>query len=121
MYKLRVRACNGAQLMEFSMARLSSLALMVLLVVFASFVSDSQGRKLLVMEENRKVPSSSSSSSSSAIEESLFLSVLPKGTVPSSTPSKKGHAEVVEDKLIARHLIAIDRILQSVPSPGVGH
>lgn len=99
------------------MARLSTLALMALLVVFASFVSDSQGRKLLVVEENKKLPSSPSSS----MEESLFLNVLPKGTVPSSTPSKKGHAEVVDEKLVARHLIAIDRILQSFPSPGVGH
>ncbi|KAG7034658.1 Precursor of CEP14, partial [Cucurbita argyrosperma subsp. argyrosperma] len=47
--------------------------------------------------------------------DSLFLAALPKGTVPSSTPSKKGHAMVLDQKLTARHLV------QSVPSPGIGH
>lgn len=27
----------------------------------------------------------------------------------------------LDEKLIARHLAALDRILRSVPSPGVGH
>ncbi|KAF7803270.1 precursor of CEP14 [Senna tora] len=58
---------------------------------------------------------------SSNSRDSLFLTALPKGTVPSSTPSRKGHAVVVDQKLIARHLIALDRLLRSVPSPGAGH
>ncbi|KAK2975170.1 hypothetical protein RJ640_017383 [Escallonia rubra] len=52
---------------------------------------------------------------------SLYLVSLPKGKVPASTPSKRGHATTIDQKLIARHLAAIDRILRSVPSPGVGH
>ncbi|GMN43497.1 hypothetical protein TIFTF001_012702 [Ficus carica] len=64
--------------------------------------------------KNRIIRSAPSKSKSS-----LFLSALPKGKVPSSAPSKKGHADVVSGKLIARHLR--DRSLRSVPSPGVGH
>lgn len=95
------------------MARLATLSL-ILMVVFASFASSSQARKLLVSkdEEEKRVPS---------LVDSLFLSALPKGKVPPSSPTKKGHAVVVDQKLIARHLITIDRILQSVPSPGMGH
>lgn len=53
---------------------------------------------------------------------SLFLSALPKGTVPSSSPTKKGHAVVVDEKLIERHLISKDRdLIVSIPSPGIGH
>ncbi|KAB1200437.1 hypothetical protein CJ030_MR0G007237 [Morella rubra] len=95
------------------MARLSSV-LLIFLAVFAAFASSSEGRKLLdeKQTEKRSFPS---------LGASLFLSTLPKGNVPSSTPSKKGHAAVVDEKLIARHLISIDRILRSVPSPGIGH
>ncbi|KAG7026512.1 Precursor of CEP14, partial [Cucurbita argyrosperma subsp. argyrosperma] len=46
---------------------------------------------------------------------SLFLAALPKGTVPSSAPSKKAHALLLDQKLTARHLV------ESVPSPGIGH
>ncbi|KAL3643541.1 hypothetical protein CASFOL_014356 [Castilleja foliolosa] len=53
--------------------------------------------------------------------DSLYRAALPKGTVPGSTPSKKGHAATTGQKLIARHLAAIDRILHSVPSPGAGN
>ena len=90
------------------MARVSVVFFMLLVI----FVSSTQGRKLLNLNENVKVPSTT---------DSLYLSALPKGTVPSSTPSNKGHAETIDEKLIARHLAAIDRILRSVPSPGVGH
>ncbi|CAK9152634.1 unnamed protein product, partial [Ilex paraguariensis] len=93
------------------MARLSTLFL-VSLLIFASFVPSLHARKLLdIKEKNKMTPSL----------DSLFRSSLPKGTVPSSTPSKKGHAVTVDEKLIARHLAAVDRILRSVPSPGVGH
>ncbi|KAG2687938.1 hypothetical protein I3760_09G072300 [Carya illinoinensis] len=95
------------------MARLSAMILFSL-VVFAAFVSCLEGRKLLDLKqtEKRSVP---------ALRDSLILSALPKGTVPASTPSKKGHAVVVDEKLIGRHLISTDRILRSVPSPGIGH
>uniref|UniRef100_A0A803N2S3 Uncharacterized protein n=1 Tax=Chenopodium quinoa TaxID=63459 RepID=A0A803N2S3_CHEQI len=58
--------------------------------------------------------------------ESLILPALPRGTNnPTSSPSK-GHSSTTtttlnDEKLFARHLAAIDRILRSVPSPGVGH
>ncbi|KAF8391204.1 hypothetical protein HHK36_023506 [Tetracentron sinense] len=69
-------------------------------------------RKLLSMEKNKKFPS---------LEDSLVLSALPKGTIPPSSPSKKGHAMLVNEKLFTLHLARVDRILRSVPSPGVGH
>ncbi|CAB4276290.1 unnamed protein product [Prunus armeniaca] len=97
------------------MPRLSALAI-IFLVVLASFAAASESRKLLDMKKQdgdgqyRKRVAS------------LFLGALPKGTVPASTPSKKGHAVVINEKLIARHLSSNDRILaQAVPSPGVGH
>nr|GEY63308.1 precursor of CEP14-like [Tanacetum cinerariifolium] len=83
----------------------TSLVLFMLLVAFASFTD---ARKL-------------KAEATSQADMSLYLSSLPKGTVPSSTPSKKGHASITDETLITRHLIAIDRILRSVPSPGVGH
>ncbi|KAI3495379.1 hypothetical protein L1887_37712 [Cichorium endivia] len=87
------------------MAR-TCFALFMLLVLYTSSTS---GRKLLNMR------------AASPVEISLYLSGLPKGTVAASTPSKKGHASTIDEKLITRHLIAIDRILRSVPSPGAGH
>lgn len=58
--------------------------------------------------------------------ESLLLPGLPKGTnTPPSSPSKSHSSTTTttlnNEKLFARHLAAIDRILGSVPSPGVGH
>ncbi|KAK7302980.1 hypothetical protein RJT34_13878 [Clitoria ternatea] len=97
------------------MARLASL-LVLFLLLFASMSTCLQGRKLHVGAEkqsNKTEPSS---------RNSLFMSSLPKGTVPSSSPSKKGHAAEVDEKLIARHLISTERVLlRSVPSPGAGH
>lgn len=105
------------------MGRFISIWALTLIVVFASFVSSLEARKLLtpnnIDHQNIDKPAEVASSSSIA---SLFLSVLPKGEVPSSsTPSNKGHADVIDEKLVARHLISINRILRSVPSPGVGH
>ncbi|XVF25610.1 hypothetical protein REPUB_Repub13aG0226800 [Reevesia pubescens] len=94
------------------MARFSSLVL-IFLVISASFVPKMESRKLLnTVESNKNAPS---------LFASLVLSALPKGTVPASAPSKKGHATLDNEKLFARHLAGIDRILQSVPSPGAGH
>ncbi|EOY27935.1 hypothetical protein QQP08_020518 [Theobroma cacao] len=94
------------------MARFSYLVL-IFLVISASFVPQMESRKLLNRgDSNKNVPS---------LFASLVLSALPKGTVPASAPSKKGHATLDNEKLFARHLAGIDRILQSVPSPGAGH
>nr|XP_009778953.1 PREDICTED: uncharacterized protein LOC104228221 [Nicotiana sylvestris] len=43
------------------------------------------------------------------LKDRLYLTALPKATIPTSTPSKKGHSET------------INQILRSVPSPGLGH
>ncbi|KAE8656386.1 hypothetical protein F3Y22_tig00117002pilonHSYRG00098 [Hibiscus syriacus] len=94
------------------MARFSSL-LIIILVISASFVPQMQSRNLLnTGDSNKNAPS---------LFASLVLSALPKGTVPASDPSKKGHATLDNENLFAHHLARTDRILQSVPSPGAGH
>lgn len=101
------------------MARSTALALVFLLAV-ATFASNTEGRKLLMSnteEYNNKVGSITVSS----LFASLISSALPKGTVSSSSPSKKGHTTLDNEQLFQRHLSSIDRILQSVPSPGAGH
>lgn len=86
-------------------------------VLFASFLPSLEARKLLNSEKidnNKKKVSS--------LFEKLVLSALPKGNVRASSPSEKTHhATLDNEKLFARHLAGIDRILQSVPSPGIGH
>lgn len=93
------------------MARFCTLVVL-LLILFASCL---EGRKLHIGSDNKKVEPSSKGS--------LFLSSLPKGKVPSSTPSKRGNSVELEEKLIApRHLLSTQRFhLRSVPSPGDGH
>lgn len=94
-----------------ALSRISTSILLMFVLFLASFSSSMEARKLLNSHEVKKV----------ANLRSLYLNALPKGTVPASTPSKKGHSYTTDEKLIARHLAAIDRILRSVPSPGVGH
>ncbi|ESQ33943.1 hypothetical protein EUTSA_v10009585mg [Eutrema salsugineum] len=55
------------------------------------------------------------------VTKTTTLTALPKGKIPNSTPSKKGHAAISAVKLRSRRLSTVDRLLQSVPSPGVGH
>ncbi|KAK9050774.1 hypothetical protein SSX86_030255 [Deinandra increscens subsp. villosa] len=95
------------------MARTWVFLFMLLLVLFTS---STNGRKLL-----NTPPPAKNEEPTLAMKMSLYLNVLPKGTVPASTPSKRGHSAITDEKLITRHLIAVDRILRSVPSPGVGH
>ncbi|KAJ0693440.1 putative precursor of CEP13/CEP14 [Helianthus annuus] len=94
------------------MARSACLALFMLLVIFTS---PANGRRLI------NTPDSVTKKEASPVEMNLYLNALPKGIVPASTPSKKGHASITNEKLITRHLIAVDRILRSVPSPGIGN
>ncbi|KAL3520080.1 hypothetical protein ACH5RR_018229 [Cinchona calisaya] len=96
---------------------ISRLVLFMFLIVLSNFESGSCGRKILEVQEFNKnmVPPQH------PVDEWLYLTSLPKGKVPASTPSNKGHSVTIDEKLIARHLAAIDRILRSVPSPGVGH
>ncbi|KAJ1414153.1 hypothetical protein SESBI_19000 [Sesbania bispinosa] len=87
------------------MARLGTLLVLFMVVLFAPLSSSTQGRMLHLGEDKdiKKVDPSS--------RNTLFLSSLPKGTVPSSTPSKKGHSVGVDKKLVARHLITTERLL----------
>ncbi|KAF8029463.1 hypothetical protein BT93_E2003 [Corymbia citriodora subsp. variegata] len=99
------------------MGRSSTIALVFIAALFALSMSSSEGRMLSErtsnLHGNRRTPLSSPS---------LYLSALPKGSIPSSTPSKKGHAEVVDEKLVARHLGSLGRVLiELVPSPGIRH
>ncbi|EEF40110.1 conserved hypothetical protein [Ricinus communis] len=100
------------------MARSIALAL-IFLLAFTTFVSNIQGRKLLMMTSDAE--GTSSTSTVPSMFASLVFSALPKSTVRSSSPSRKGHATLDNEELFRRHLASIDRILQSVPSPGVGH
>ncbi|CDO96856.1 unnamed protein product [Coffea canephora] len=95
----------------------SRIIMFVLLVALLNFVSCSCGRKMLEVQELDK----NMAPPQHPLDARLYLTSLPKGKVPASTPSKKGHSVTVDEKLVARHLAAIDRILRSVPSPGVGH
>ncbi|XP_015065205.1 precursor of CEP14 [Solanum pennellii] len=94
-----------------ALSRISTSILLMFVLILASFSSSMEARKLLNSHEAKKVSNL----------KSLYLNALPKGRVPASTPSKKGHSYTTDEKLIARHLAAVDRILRSVPSPGVGH
>lgn len=95
------------------MARSGSFVIVFLVLFASSVVPSLDARKLLNREKsNDKIPSSF---------KSLVLSALPGGTVPFSSPSKQTHATLDDEKLFARHLASIDRILRSVPSPGNGH
>ncbi|OWM72984.1 precursor of CEP14 [Punica granatum] len=98
------------------MARPLLVTVLMIFVVCSFLLSPSEGRKLLGAMKVDK--------SKVTLNPSMLLSALPKGTVPSSAPSKKGHAVVVDEKLIARHLSSLEReraLLLSIPSPGVGH
>ncbi|AET04309.1 hypothetical protein MtrunA17_Chr8g0379531 [Medicago truncatula] len=93
--------------------------LIIFLVLFSSLCLCLEGRKLVMGAEKQWKKMNMMKQSS---RDGLFRSALPKGTVPSSSPTKKGHAVVVDEKLIERHLISMDRVLiVSVPSPGIGH
>ncbi|OAY26376.1 precursor of CEP14-like [Manihot esculenta] len=96
------------------MARSTAFSL-IFLVIFPAFLSNIEGRKLLITNTEYD-----DVKKETAVDSSLFQA-LPKGTVPSSSPSKKGQATLNNEQLFQRHLASIDRILRSVPSPGVGH
>ncbi|KAF5197197.1 hypothetical protein FRX31_013222 [Thalictrum thalictroides] len=90
-----------------------SYTFLVLYLALSSvcFIPSLHARKLLDMKEMV-----------SSLEDSLVLSSFAKGAkVPPSSPSQKGHSMIVNEKLFTMHFASIDRILRSVPSPGVGH
>ncbi|KAG2303865.1 hypothetical protein Bca4012_062830 [Brassica carinata] len=97
-----------------------------LFIVFAVIVvalpSPVSSRKLLEMKIQEKLTVREEEKSHVPhVTNTTTLAALPKGKIPESTPSKKGHAAISAVKLRSRHLYTVDRFLQSVPSPGVGH
>ncbi|KAF8114246.1 hypothetical protein N665_0039s0013 [Sinapis alba] len=88
-----------------------SISIICLLPFIVGFVSQScEARKVLMPSDASK---------------GLFLSALPKGNVPPSGPSDKGHTSPPED-YSDQHTVPeispeIYRRLGSVPSPGVGN
>ncbi|XP_051135918.1 precursor of CEP14-like [Andrographis paniculata] len=90
--------------------------LLIFLAALSAVVLPANGRKLLT-----NGVAAAPENTAPAFDAKLYLTALPKGRVPASTPSKKTHGVPVDEKLAARHLAAVDRILRSVPSPGVGH
>ncbi|CAL1410435.1 unnamed protein product [Linum trigynum] len=84
------------------MARAFGIVLILFVVISSSFVSNTEARKLLV---------SSGGGGGGAI------------SVKGTSPSKKDQSTTTFDNVenFQRHLARMDRILGSVPSPGVGH
>ncbi|XP_018487374.1 precursor of CEP13 [Raphanus sativus] len=88
-----------------------SISTIFLLLCIVGFVSQPcEARKVVVPYDASK---------------GLFLSVLPKGNVPPSGPSDKGHTSPPEDysdqHMVQGNSPEIYRQLGSVPSPGVGN
>ncbi|KAI4371783.1 hypothetical protein MLD38_010092 [Melastoma candidum] len=94
--------------------------LVVLIIIASSAVARVDARKMLetrTMDLNR----GRNALVSLPFRPSLFLSTLPNGSIWVSSPSRKGHVAAINKELIARDLASLDRVLRSVPSPGVGH
>lgn len=90
-------------------------ALVFVLFSVVIFAPCLEGRKLQ-MKEHGGMPSSRRS-----LQAALPLGALPRGRVPPSAPSKKGHAMVVDQKQLSMHYAELGRRLKFVPSPGAGH
>ncbi|GER24526.1 NADH-ubiquinone dehydrogenase [Striga asiatica] len=95
------------------------LLIWLIIIVFSNFVCSTNCRKLIIKKEPQDKSSVQRRPPPPA--DSLFLAALPKGKVPSSTPSKKGHATTTDQKLISRHLADVGWILRSFRSPDAGH
>ncbi|CAL5388176.1 unnamed protein product [Camellia sinensis] len=86
--------------------------LSVVLIVMLIFGAPSlETRKLLGVE--KKVPLQ--------LADTLVLTALPKGIVPPSSPSGKGHAMVIHQRLFSPSLAQAYRVLESKPSPEADH
>lgn len=95
------------------MARLSIILFMpIVVVIIGSFVSTSEGRKLLGIIDKQMVPSLGGRG---------FPGPIPDGTVTPPSPSKGGHGKITNKQLFVHHLSASHQILHSGPSPGAGH
>ncbi|KAL5997760.1 hypothetical protein ACLOJK_008690 [Asimina triloba] len=87
--------------------------LVVVFLILLSFSMCLDARKLLGVEKNVHTLEGVS----------LIFNILPKGAItPPSGPSQRGHSTIVGERLFSVHPKTNDhRILESVPSPGVGH
>ncbi|KAL6544876.1 hypothetical protein OROMI_023738 [Orobanche minor] len=86
-----------------------TLVFLAFLIMSSVLASSSHGRRLLMNEQHNKA---------SILFDGFHLTPLPKGKLTASAPGKKGHAIIIDEKLISRHLRAVDGILfHSVPSP----
>ncbi|XP_009767917.1 precursor of CEP14-like [Nicotiana sylvestris] len=96
------------------MARLLFIALVIILVVCTAPCFEA--RKLLTNTDKKKTDSAPSR------EAHLLLNALPKGKISHSSPSKRGHPAFVNVNK-KKHYAGghVDRNLESVPSPGIGH
>ncbi|XP_031266121.1 precursor of CEP14-like [Pistacia vera] len=92
------------------MASLSKTLLTFLLVAIL-YTSSLESRKVLSIEK-MDVPSD--------LVDSLVPSALQKGSATFS-PSGESYKVAINEGLINRHIARDDRILKSVPSPGIGN
>ncbi|KAJ4916811.1 hypothetical protein Rs2_02361 [Raphanus sativus] len=94
----------------------------VFAVILVALPSPVSSRKLLEMKKQENLTVREEEKSHVPhVTNTTTLAALPKGKIPNSAPSKKGHAVISAVKLRSRHLSTVHRFLQSVPSPGVGH
>ncbi|KAJ8761948.1 hypothetical protein K2173_006550 [Erythroxylum novogranatense] len=98
------------------MARSSAVLVLIFLLASSNFVSNAEGsnRKVLITRSSMMEINISLRS----VLKKLFLGAIAHSRAP---PSNKGRATLGNEKLFRIHLGRIDRILQSVPSPGAGH
>ncbi|XVE53076.1 hypothetical protein DITRI_Ditri02bG0175500 [Diplodiscus trichospermus] len=93
------------------MNRLSIVFLIFLFSIICQEPASTEARKLLNMQEREAL--SSNNNFVSSVNHREPTPVIPFGS--------KGLEIVDKERLFALHLARIDRILQSVPSPGAGH
>uniref|UniRef100_A0A803MYY3 Uncharacterized protein n=1 Tax=Chenopodium quinoa TaxID=63459 RepID=A0A803MYY3_CHEQI len=98
------------------MARATAIILAFVLVGVTMFTPHIEATRMM-FKETQKIP---------YFEGSLLKNALPKGIILHSAPSDKGNEQVMLSNMkklfmTRYHPSNRDRVLQSVPSPGVGH
>ncbi|RAL50329.1 hypothetical protein DM860_008003 [Cuscuta australis] len=103
------------------MMMMGRLMFITFLVMNSCLVKSTEGRKLLLLQEKTEFEEIKKVPAGQGLMDRVFKNLFVKGQVPASSPSKRGHADTVDEKLVARHLAALHRIPGSVPSPGTGN
>ncbi|EOY13417.1 Uncharacterized protein TCM_031988 [Theobroma cacao] len=93
------------------MTRLSIVLLIFLLSFICQEPPSSEARKLLNIQEKEVL----------SVKNNFVSSIEHREPTPAVSLSSQGHEMVEKERLFTLHLANIDRILQSVPSPGAGH